>query len=1061
MKNKKVVLIYVLSALLGFLVLVYVIKDKPNQNTTQITQEINTQKDEKNLQEYERFFALPKHDTLEIDKNVKLSGDIDELKAQILELRAKNKLLYDDNLGLVNKNYEIALALDDEKAKIKEIKHQLQTKNLEAINESEKQHYQNINELTKRINELQKENLNTVKDYEQKLVNLENEIEKLQTSLRNKDMLTNDEVAKATKSERVKNSSLAEKNLYLINEIEKLKQNSNIHTEKLLKDISSRKLENEKLKNMILEKENLINQILAKHTAEIIEFDKKAQAQIKKLKDDNNKLKQDGENDINSLKELHQKEISTLNEQMKKLINDKNNTDENTKSLIVAKKDEQIALLQTQLAKQKSESSKSVGLSDKDKQNYKILNDKIILLERQNKELRAAKDGLNDNEEIIRRLNVDNQKLQEQNNLLQDELKQSNVKLSVYASKDYDKIINEQNEKLKIYQLDNETLKTSLQETENMLSSVQKQLEHSMSEGQAQDYENKNTIRKAQKDLEDLNVKMAKIEKDNKELIKENAVLKMKSSSLKDYEDTNAKLNKQISSLKNENEQHLSQISILKKLNDEYKLSLDDKNSSLNKANSDLSLKLNDAKKQIINLTAINEENQTLIKNLKAQNTQDIQKESLKLKQTYDTEKAKLVAEFEKNISELSKINQNLKTQVNETNAKYNELKAQNLTLSSKLEDTSKTTSKEVLSLQSKNEALVLENKDLNQKIKSLGDVQNEIFALNTKFLELQKQNSKLLDDKTTLQNENALLKTQAKIDMANLDKQSLSKINDLTSKLNLLENKHKLLEDKYTKSKEDISRINLEKANIVKQLEESKQKEKELALYKENSTKKSDTLVVKMGEYEEQIAKTKADMSKIENQKNELLKQNESLVLQNKELSNKLEEIAKSSSLSNDENTKLLAQSTTALKQMQDRIKELEGRLSGKLDTPKTNSKHTLIKTIVCDDLKSGQKDLSKTCKANIQNALKTAQSSDIYEIEAVVDDDGFTSLNTLKRQGIIPQSEFERLTKFANFGLGRDRGEKASEFIKSINKDANVYLSKELTIKPNKRGFILKIYR
>lgn len=286
-------------------------QEMPNLKFSDLPENIRKnyiKKDE--LSEFSKYLA-PSVNALEKDDDEPLEGSVDELKAQIITLRQKNKLLYEDNLDLVNKNWEIAILLRDQKDMLTEEKEKIISKSLVTINDAEQQHYKNINDLTKRINELQQESINSSKDYENKIVILENKIDKLEKSIRDKELIIDDKVMAATKEQRISNSSLAEKNRYLLEELDSIKKKMNQRLDETNVKITEKKQEISNLKQTMKQKEQELSKILTKHTAEILKIEKKNNQTIKTLRDD-----------MDALKDSHQKEIARKNSEQEALVKD-------------------------------------------------------------------------------------------------------------------------------------------------------------------------------------------------------------------------------------------------------------------------------------------------------------------------------------------------------------------------------------------------------------------------------------------------------------------------------------------------------------------------------------------------------------------------------------------------------------------------------------------------------------------------------------------------------------------------------------------------------------------
>lgn len=285
--------------------------EKPNLKFSDLPENIkkNYMKKEE-LAEFSKYLA-PSVNALEKEDDEPLEGTKDELKAQIITLRQKNKLLYEDNLDLVNKNWEISILLRDQKDMLTEEKEKIIAKSLVTINDAEQQHYKNINDLTKRINELQQESINSSKDYENKIVILENKIDNLEKSIRDKELIIDDKVMAATKEQRISNSSLAEKNRYLLEELDSIKKKMNQRLDDMSLKFNEKKQEISNLKQIMKQKEKELSKILTKHTEEILKIERKNNQTINSLRDD-----------MNILKDTHQKEITRKNTEVDALIKD-------------------------------------------------------------------------------------------------------------------------------------------------------------------------------------------------------------------------------------------------------------------------------------------------------------------------------------------------------------------------------------------------------------------------------------------------------------------------------------------------------------------------------------------------------------------------------------------------------------------------------------------------------------------------------------------------------------------------------------------------------------------
>lgn len=384
-------------------------------------------------------------------------GSNDELKAQIIALRNHNKLLYIDNIDLANKNWEAILRLRDQKKDMENEKKEFLDKNLKLLRQAQDQHYKNIDELTKRLNDVQLSSMQNSKIYEQKIVELKNEIEIAQKILRDKEVEFSQKLSNITSKEKQNNSSLSQKNSYLLEQLEELKSKNAQNLEllaKQAKEINKQKLE---LKQTIDLKDTQINDILSKHTMSIADLEKKNKIDLSDLRTEFEKQKdkfikdlESKEEEIKNLgkialeeKQSYTNQISGLEDRLAKtLVENKNLKDKSlekkylnmlreqnltisnlqnelkkindkNESLIISNleeriklKDNQILSLNQKMDKFKDDNKTTKGIIDK---NYKLLNEKIASLQNEKTSLQNSLNA------TINKLNDEIKNLKEEN----------------------------------------------------------------------------------------------------------------------------------------------------------------------------------------------------------------------------------------------------------------------------------------------------------------------------------------------------------------------------------------------------------------------------------------------------------------------------------------------------------------------------------------------------------------------------------------------------------------------------------------------------------------------
>lgn len=292
---------------------------------------------------FKSFLSVKEKDIIPADEPI--IGDDEELKIQIKELRQTNQMLYRENIELADKEWELALKLQESQNAVASEKERLRARNLENINEAEKQHYKNVNDLTKRINELQQEAIESTQSYETQIINLENELEELKHSLQEKEFEVSEEINAATKKERLSNSSLAEKNRHLLEQIQLMKEKTDAILEENSKKLKVAKEDILSLKRQLSQKDTKTNILLTKHTKEILELEQKNATNLRQLREN-----------MSNLQKKHKEEMAEKNSEIAFLMQSKKDEITTLKStyeqdgshiqgvLIAAQKDQKVSL---------------------------------------------------------------------------------------------------------------------------------------------------------------------------------------------------------------------------------------------------------------------------------------------------------------------------------------------------------------------------------------------------------------------------------------------------------------------------------------------------------------------------------------------------------------------------------------------------------------------------------------------------------------------------------------------------------------------------------------------
>ena len=407
---------------------------------------------EKNLTNQSQVLSQEKY-TRNVDLNdtdAPILGDEAELKEQIRVLRAQNRLLYDDNVDLVDKNLEILNLLSSQKA-------ELETRRKQAASANDKQRLSMIDELNKKLAKAQEENEKN-KNLEQNLTSLREEIKSLKSELEKKQSELDKSSAKTQsenqntlkrleaqndelKKEALSSKAKFESELRAVNEeVAKLKsENARLANELALKDSEIKRIASEYnaqalnaqnlSKNRIaaLEKEQDVGKKkISELEASLENANKKAEskAKLKAINDELNatnkelvakleKEKQGFEKEIEQNEAIYKTELEKLKNQFE---NERQETEQNVaelKSKIyelenqISQKDSSLQSAEAKVAElneslniQKELLADEIAAGKKNIQNYKILNNKITTLVENNiktaKENKEQLDALNE-----------------------------------------------------------------------------------------------------------------------------------------------------------------------------------------------------------------------------------------------------------------------------------------------------------------------------------------------------------------------------------------------------------------------------------------------------------------------------------------------------------------------------------------------------------------------------------------------------------------------------------------------------------------------------------------
>lgn len=434
----------------------------------------------------------------------------------------------------------------------------------------------------------------------------------------------------------------------------------------------------------------------------------------------------------------------------------------------------------------KENKEEKTPLSDLDAQNYKILNEKIIYL---NKQLNSYKSLQNNGKDELEKLYSENEKLKSQSDSLLEKINELEHKISneelLVNNKNkefFEEAINKLNNDLAEYKSENDSLKLSLNDKENQIKNLNNLMQTLSNQRQMEEFEKDNNKKQVENKINEYEAKLQASLKNNKDLNKENDVLKERIKNLSKLENVNVDLNKKINEINLQNLEYVKEISAANKLNKDLNDKFNADVAKLNLENKDLSNKLNESKAQIVKLTQANENLQNNA------NKNDIllsQNEGLK----NDLFQSKLSLENYKNEQgkKIQKINEEhqkallkIQSELNALSKDNNQLKAENskLLISIKNAEVKNKELNEKLNMQSKNN--LANNDALNNQNDKIQEYLSQIDGLK-KDIEKEKNDKFNLAKQITNLNEELLkykkgLDTNSKVALLQEQNTSLQK---------------------------------------------------------------------------------------------------------------------------------------------------------------------------------------------------------------------------------------------------------------------------------------------
>jgi len=417
------------------------------------------------------------------DEGNPLVEDMGELRDLVSTLQNRVSFLERENIIISTDKSELLKIVEHEKFKNSTEQKNLLSNNLEKINEAEQQHYKNISELTKKINDLHRENIMLSQQLNQKDESSKDVVENLKKQIKSEKEYSQEKEIELEKTYEKKVASIKKLNKSLRKKIEdfenKLKSQYSLSVlEGGKKDQQITLLQN-KINEMMIEKNNILTknsqailQIERDNSKKLQEFNeivKNSSSEKDAIKEEYKKTLQRVKNKQNSIIESQKNEILTLKQ---KLLHEKQN------SIAVLTNSEKAILEKDRAANTKIKAITKQNLSKIEELMTKIdnLNTQIIRAKNREKKVQAQLDSsqivaVSDKDKILQL--QDKIKVLEKGERVLDDKVDEQVKINEEKHNENYKILNEkiailemdikskQNENLKIFStLNNE--KTAL-----------------------------------------------------------------------------------------------------------------------------------------------------------------------------------------------------------------------------------------------------------------------------------------------------------------------------------------------------------------------------------------------------------------------------------------------------------------------------------------------------------------------------------------------------------------------------------------------------------------------
>ncbi len=443
----------------------------------------------------------------------------ENLRNIIKNLQDRISYLENENMVLATDKSELLKIVEYEKSKNSTEQKSLLSNNLEKINEAEKQHYQNISELTRKINDLHKENIDLSQKLNQKEESYKNSIEAMKKQIDEEKKALSDREKEMDSMYQEKVASingLSKSKQQQINELQnKLKSQYSSSVVKLGKKDQRISLLQNKINDLMIEK----NSILTKNSQEIMKLEREHSKKLQEF----NKIVKNSTHESDLIKEEYKKTSERVKKKYTNLLKTKTDEIDKLKQKLEKERQNSVMILsnseQAIMEKEKMLDKRVTTIKEQNRVKVEELKRKIADLENELKSVENSKKIVSlelKNKE--KKILLDNDKiLQLQDKIKMFEYKKRNIDTEVNTlvlknEKKHNKNYKILNEKIALLELEAKSIIDNNKKVLSTLSNEKIELIDKLNSAREENTKKENEIDKLKKNIELIEKKKDELE---------------------------------------------------------------------------------------------------------------------------------------------------------------------------------------------------------------------------------------------------------------------------------------------------------------------------------------------------------------------------------------------------------------------------------------------------------------------------------------------------------------------------------------------------------------------